>query len=178
MHRADGAEVLVDHAVEIAAAFLDVAGKATQHADVGIRIDEHLHVEQSAHRLERQHQDALQEDHVARIHPLRLAGARVQRERVHRLLHRAAGLQLLQVLHQKVGVERVRVIEVEPAALLQRHVGEVAVVRVLVEQRDGMPGQALHEPPRHRRLAAGGPAGDADGQGAQGAWRDPTMPAR
>src|SRR5712691_12232693 len=61
-------------------------------------------------------------------------------------------------------------VEVEPAALLERHVRQIAVVRVLVEQRDGMSGQALHQPPGHGGLPAGGPSGDADGQGAQGAY--------
>src|SRR5919109_427817 len=47
-------------------------------------------------------------------------------------------------------------VEVEALALLERRVGQVAVVGVLIEQRDGMAGEALHQATRDGRLSAGG----------------------
>src|SRR5204862_193142 len=55
-------------------------------------------------------------------------------EVVLRLLDRHPGLERLEVMHQELGVERVGMIEVHLAALVEREVLEVFVVAVLIDQ--------------------------------------------
>ena len=66
----------------------------------------------------------------------RVRRPRVAREVVHRRLDRLAGAQLLHVPHHQVGFERIGMVVVERRALFESQVVPVAVVAVVLEDRD------------------------------------------
>ena len=74
--------------------------------------------------------------------------------------------QRLQVLHQQRRLEAVGVVVVDQRPLLERQVGEVAVVRVVMEQTHGDPRHLLDHAAHDRRLAGSASAGDAENERA------------
>ena len=59
VHRLDGSEVLVEDFVERAAALGHVAANAADEADVGVGVDEDLHVAEIAHTRVSEQEDAV-----------------------------------------------------------------------------------------------------------------------
>ena len=83
-------------------------------------------------------------------------------EVVHRLVDRLTAEEPLQVLHQEVVIQRVGVVEVHPAPLLQREVVEALVVGVVVHEDRGVQVERIVDPPRHGGLPRAGPPSDSD----------------
>src|SRR5207302_8514335 len=81
-----------------------------------------------------EHEDALDDDHRSRLDAPAQRTPRVRCEVVDRHVDGAAGAQLSQMIGQQAAVERRRMIEVERRALLEPHVAEVAIVRVVLER--------------------------------------------
>ena len=83
---------------------------------------------------------------------------------VHRAVDGLACAQRLQILHHEVGIEGVRVVVVELAALLIGHIGMGLIIVVVVDHADVFPKVVL-EMLGQGGLARAGPAGDADDHG-------------
>lgn len=95
VHGLDGGEILMDDAVEGAAALLDVPHQTAQDALVGVGIHEDLIVEHGAQLRLHEGQDALHDEDGGRLDVLHLVAAVVVGVVVHRAVDGAAGLQLL-----------------------------------------------------------------------------------
>ena len=86
----DGREVLVDDLVEWAAAFGRVAANAADEAEVGVGVDEDLHVAEFANARVGEEQDAVDDDDAGRRDDHRVVAPRVRDEVVDRLVDRLA----------------------------------------------------------------------------------------
>src|SRR5207245_339648 len=81
----------------IAAALLEVAADAAEHAQVGVGVDEELDVHQPAQALVDEHQDALDDDHPRGLDATRVRPPRVHDEVVDGHVGRLAATQALEV---------------------------------------------------------------------------------
>ena len=105
MHRLNGGQVLVHHAVQRAAALLNIAYNAAQNAHIGIGIHKHFHIHHIAQLLAGKNQDAFHNDDRGRVYRNGLIAAVVDRVIIYRNLHAFAAAQSLQVLHQQLGIK-------------------------------------------------------------------------
>src|SRR5262249_34067378 len=80
MHRPDALVILLSDLREGAPPMLEVAADAAHHADVGIRVDEELHLEARAQAVVREHENALDDDDRRRRDPHALLEAVVDGE--------------------------------------------------------------------------------------------------
>lgn len=143
VHGLDGGEVLVDDALEASAALADVARDAAQDALVGVGFDVDLDVEEISEACVLENQDALDDDDAARPDGDGLFRARVLREVVGRAGDSPSGAQFLEVMDEEVCVERVRVVVVDGAPLLEREIVVRLVVVVVIDDGDGVTEGAL-----------------------------------
>ena len=95
VHGLDGGEVLVDDAVEGAAALLDVPHQTAQDALIGISVHENFVVEHGAQLRLHEGEDAFHDEDGGRFDVLDLVAAVVVGVVVHRAVDGAACLQLL-----------------------------------------------------------------------------------
>ena len=98
---------------------------------------------------------------VSVVDPPHVAG-----EVVERRLDGAAGLELGDVPDHQVGLERVGMVLVERGAILEPQIEPVAVVAIVIEDRDRVGPERLDDAADDGGLAGAGPAGDADDQPA------------
>mmetsp|Transcript_1900 Transcript_1900/g.7569 ORF Transcript_1900/g.7569 Transcript_1900/m.7569 type:complete len:267 (-) Transcript_1900:531-1331(-) len=89
-HRLHERRVLRDHAIHRSAAVHGVSFQSSGQTQVVVRVDEDFHVAQVPDFLHRQHQDALDDDHVRGFDRDGLLDARVRDEIVNRHLHRVS----------------------------------------------------------------------------------------
>jgi hypothetical protein len=136
MHRLHGREVLFDDFVERPPAQVGVSLDAPDEPDVRIRVDEDFHIAEVAHSLVDEKQNAVDDDHVGGLDACRLRPAEVRHEIVFGFVDRLAPAQRIKVGAKQVVVERVGMIPIELAALIEREGSEVLVVRVHVDERD------------------------------------------
>ncbi len=162
VHGAHGGLVLFDDAFDGAAALGDVALQPADEPDVGVRVDVDLHVEDLPELGLGVDEDAVHEDDLARLDAARLGRAAVDLEVVDRRLDDHPLLERLEVAHEKLALERVRMVEVLPVEDVLRQVDEVAVIRVVGEDRDPLRPHARHDRVRDGRLARARSARDAD----------------
>jgi len=162
VHRLDGREILFDDLIERPAANVGVALDATDQPDVGIRIDEHLHVTQVAHPRVDEEQNTVDDDDISRIHPRVLGAAEMRDEIVLRFVDGHPPAERLKVRTQQVIIEGVGMIPVEFLPLVKREGGEVLVVGVHVNERHRRGREVLGDVPGHGRLTRSGAAGDSD----------------
>ena len=95
MHGLDGGEVLVDDAVEGAAALLDVPHQTAQDTLIGISVHENFLVEHGAQLRLHEGENAFHDEDGGRFDVLDLVAAVVVGVVVHRAVDGAACLQLL-----------------------------------------------------------------------------------
>lgn len=86
--------------------------QAARQTNVGVGVDENLHVEHFQHLRAVEGQDALEDDHVGTVHRLRGGLASVRHEVVNGNFHLPSFLQLLQCLQHQFKVERIRMVKV------------------------------------------------------------------
>lgn len=154
--------VLAADLVERATAAFHVAANAPQHANVGRRVDEQLDIKAISQRRIREDQDALDHDDGRRLHPLCLRFAAVMHEVIERPFDGDAPAELIEVLHQQIVLQRVRMIVVELGARLWRQLRPIAVVRIVVDERHGFARQLGQNRSCNRGLARSRAARDAD----------------
>ena len=161
VHGLDRAQILVDDALEAAAAVAHVAHDAAQDAHIRVGVDVELDVHLVAELAVFVDQDALDHDDPRRPDGDGLVRAVVDRVVIDRAGDGLALLEVLERLHQQVGVEGVGMVVVELGALLIGHVVVRLVVVVVVD--DGyLAAEILDQPPGDGGLAAAGAAGNAD----------------
>ena len=98
VHGLDRGQVLVDDAVQAAAALLHVPHKTAQDALVGVGVHKNFVVEHGAQLRLHKGQNAFHDQHRCRFDVLGLVAAVVIGVVVHRAVDGAAGLQLLQMV--------------------------------------------------------------------------------
>ena len=160
----DGGQVLLDHAVQTAAALLHVAYQTAQDALVGIGIHKDLVVEQGAQLRLHKGQDAFHDQHRCGLDVLYLVAAVVVGVVVHRAVDGAACLQLLQMVDQQSVVKSVRMVVVQLAALLKGQLVVALVIAVVGDQAHFILAKTLLQPQSKGGLAAAGAACNANDQ--------------
>ena len=153
---------LIDHGLDGATPFGDVALQPADEARVGIRVHEYFDVHQPTQFSVCEDEDALDDDGVPRIGFLadRLAGK--TREVVDRELDRPVGPELVQVVDEEVRLERIRMIVIERGTLLEPQIVAVTVVPIVLENDDLLWSEAVDDVPDDGRLAGAGSARHAD----------------
>ena len=132
--RAYRAEVLLHDELGGTASFGDVAPQPSDQADVGGGVDEDLQVEALAEGSVPEHQDPVDDDDARRLdHPDPIAAV-VLGVVVDRYGDRCAVGERCEVIVEQRPVEGVGVVVVDGAALLDRCVAEVEVVRVELDR--------------------------------------------
>jgi len=164
MHRLNGRQVLLDDLVEWTAPYVRVALDPANESDVCVRVDEHLHVTELADTVVDEEQDPVDDDHVCRLDPSCLVTPEMRDEVVLGFLDCLALAQRFEVRTEQVVVERIRVIPVQLAPLVQRQRREILVIRVHVDERDGRCSQKIRDVSGDRRFARPRPAGDSNNQ--------------
>lgn len=162
VHRLHGRQVLLDDLRERPLPLHQVALKAANQANVGIRVDKHLHVEQRANPRVRQNQNAIHHDDIRASDVCCSRTASVRGEIVLGFLDRSSVRQGAHVLPQELPVDRVRVVEVDLAALVHREMRLTVVVGVHVNERHRRGAQRAGDVARDRGLARARPSGDSD----------------
>jgi len=152
MHRLDCREILLDHVVERSAAGVGVALDASDQADVGVGIDEYLHVAEIADSLVDKEQDSVDDHHVCGRDMSAFRPAQMGAEIVFGFLDRLAPAQRIQMLAEQIVVESVGMIPVEFPPLLERQLREILVVRIHVDERDRRRRQQFGDVARNGRL--------------------------
>ena len=164
MHGLDRGQVLVDDAVQAAAALLHVAHQTAQDALVGVGVHKNFVVEHGAQLRLHKGQNAFHDQHRCRFDVLGLVAAVVVGVVVPRAVDGAAGLQLLQMVDQQGVVKGVRVVVVQFAALGEGQLVVALVVAVVGDQAHLVLAEALLQPQGEGGLAAAGTACDANDQ--------------
>ena len=162
VHGLDRGQILRDDRLQVAAAVAHVAHDAPQDAHIGVRIDKELDVQPLAQLRLGKDEDALDDDDLGRADRGRLGRAVVHRVVVDRAFHRLPGAQRVEMLHEQLRVERIRVVVVELFALGEGNV-VVPLVIIVVVQHAHIAAEFVENAPRDGGLAAAGAAGDADG---------------
>ncbi len=154
--------VLIDHGLDGATPFGDVALQPADEARVGIRVHEYFDVHQPPQFSVGEDEDALDDDGAPRIGFLagRLTGK--AREVVDRELDRPAGPELVQVVDEEVRLERIRMIVIERGTLLEPQIVAVTVVPIVLEDDDLLWTETVDDVPHDGRLAGAGSARHAD----------------
>jgi len=173
VHRLNGREVLFDNLVERPAANPGVPLDATDEPDVRIRVHEHLNVTELTHSGVDEEENAVDDDYIRWFHPRAIGAAKMGDEIVLGLLDRLSFAQRFEVRAQQVVVESVRMVPVEFLPLVERKGGEVLVVCVHIDERNGRCRQKLGDIHGHGRLARSRAAGNSDYQGFH--HRDPKL---
>src|SRR5689334_3572010 len=112
MHGADGCQILLDHRIERASAFGDVATQAANETNVVGRVDENLDVHLFQQTRLGKDQNAFDDDDGLGIDTSGVGQTSVRAKIVNRQLNRLAGSQLLQVVNQQIVIEGVGMIKV------------------------------------------------------------------
>src|ERR1017187_2267245 len=165
VHGAHGGFVLCHDAFHGPAALGQVALQTPDEPDIGIRVDVDPHVEELSQLRLGVDEDAVHEDDLARLDAAGFRRATVDPEVVDRRLDDHPLLERLDMAHKKLALERVRMVEVLPVEDVLRQIDEIAVVRVVREDRDALLPHALGDRVRDRRLARARSARDADEKG-------------
>ena len=165
VHRLHRGEILVEDFLERPAALDDIASQAANQADIGVGVDEHLHRKQLANARVGEQQDAVDHDDVDGRHVRAHGFSHVRDKIVLGLLDRCTRRERRKMSEEQLPVEGIGMIPVDPASLLERQMRVVVVVRVHVDERDGLGMKRAREIPRDRRLAGPRSAGDPDHHG-------------
>ncbi len=146
-------EVLIDHGLDGATPFGDVALQPADEARVGVRVHEYFDVHQPPQFSVGEDQDALDDDGAPRIGFLadRLTGK--AREVVDRELDRPVGPELEQVADEEVRLERVRMIIIQRGTLLEPQIVAITVVTIVLEDDDLLWSEAVDDVTDDGRLA-------------------------
>ena len=165
VHRPHRLEVLLAHRLERPAPVLDVAAQAAHHPEVGVGVDVDLEVHQPPQLGLVEHQDPLDDQHRDAVPPERWPRRPVvHREVVGGPLDAASGQQFPQMLHQQAGLQRVGVVVVDLGPFLEREMGEIQVVGVVLDQRHVLGADLLHDLLGDGGLARPGASGEPDDQ--------------
>ena len=153
MHRPHRRSVLIDHRIKRPSALGDITPQPANETQIVRRIDENFYV----HLLEQtrlgKNQNAFDDYDGLRLDARRRRQTRMRPEIVYRQLNRLACIQFLQVIDQQFVVNRVRVIEICRVAVVERHVFQIAVVKILLNEDDFIGAHRFEDPIRNRRLA-------------------------
>ena len=133
---------------EASAALGNVAFDAADQADVGVGIHKDLNIHQITERLVLKDQNALDDDHALWNDGDGFFRAVVDGIVIDRAFDGTAGLELLEVLDHKIGLERIRMVIVELAALFKGQIVVGTVVVVVAQNGDLVPealGEIFHQ---------------------------------
>ena len=86
-------------------------------------------------------------------------------EVVHRDVHAASIPERLHVLHEQIGLERVRVVVVEGRAFFEAQIVAIPVIAIVFQHHDLAVADALDDTADDRGFAGSGTSGDTDDEG-------------
>src|SRR6266571_8496842 len=153
MHRTDRRQVLLDHGVQGPPAFRNVSPQAPDETNVVGRVNEDFNV----HLLEQswfgEDQNSFDDYNRFRIDAGSVRQTRVRAKVVDRQFDRLTGPQFLQMINQQLVVYGVWVIKVGLITIIQRHVLEIPIVQILLNEKHFVRTHRRQYPIRDRRLS-------------------------
>src|SRR5437870_6542457 len=136
VHRPHRRYVLLDHRVERAATLGYVAAESTNKANVIGSIDEDFDVHLFKQTRLSKNQNTFDNDNRFRRDWRGVGQARVRAKIVDGKLDRLACVQLLQMIDKELVINGIRMIEVCRVAIIQRHVLQIAIIKILLNEYD------------------------------------------
>src|SRR5436853_737028 len=136
VHRPDDGRILADDRFDSTAALVNIAIKAANESNIGVGVDKNLKIHQAPQLRIRENEDAFEYHHRPRLEVNSFRFAETRSVVINRLVYRLTGAQCFEMIDQQLGVERIRMIEVESMAKIERHVAEVSVIGVLGKKDD------------------------------------------
>jgi len=137
---------------------------SSNQPDVGICVDENLHVAQLSYSLVDEQQDSVDNHNIGCLHARWLRAAKVRHEIVLGLVDRHSLRESDEMRAQQVVIERIRVVPIEFSSFGEGQTGEILVIRIHVDKRDGRRRQKFSDIFRDGRFSRSGSAGDSDYQ--------------
>src|SRR6185369_3709706 len=134
VHGPNSLHVLFDNRFYSAAALGDVAPQAANEANVVRSVDKNLDIHLLQQSCIDKDENPFNDHDRFRFDGTRFVQTRVSLEVVERQLNRLACFQTSHMIDEQFVVERVRMIEICHATEIERHIGEVAVVGVLLDE--------------------------------------------
>ena len=166
VHGSDGAFVLDDGLVEIASAFLDIAGESSDEAQIVVGIDEDLDVHEFSERFDIEDEDAFEHDDGGGFDVDGFFFAAVFFVGVAGFFDGLHGAQGGEMGHEEFGIEGVGVVEVDLLSLFGGEMGEVFVVGILIEKHHLVGWEDLCDLAGDGGLSRAGAASDPDHKGS------------
>ena len=156
MHRSHPAQVTLDGLFEATPSVLRVALNARIGPQIVSRVDINREVVLTPQRLDRQHQDALDDDHRGRLQGHGLPRYEPTQRSCSWVAAPRRPLELAQMLEQELLIHGVGVVEVVVLASAQRKLREISVVMVASENADALLTERFNDLIHHSGLAAYG----------------------
>ena len=132
MHRLYRGQILFDDAIQITSALRYISGDTAQDSFIRVCFHINLDIQQAAQAFIGQKQDSLYNDDRLRVDPDCFVGTIVLAVVIDRTVNGSSRFQFLQMLDQKVGLQRIRMIVVYRHSLLERDTILTAIVIVVV----------------------------------------------
>src|SRR6266700_7227768 len=156
VHRTDRRQILLDNGIQRPPAFRNITPQAPDETNIVGRINEDLNV----HLLEQpwfgEDQNSFDDYNRFRIDAGSVGQTRVRAKVVDRQFDRLAGPQFLQVINQQLVVESIGMIKVGLITIIQRHVLEIPVVQILLNEKHLVRAHRRKYAIRDRRLSRSG----------------------
>jgi hypothetical protein len=168
VHRTYGLDILSNDVFQTSPALPDVATQTPDQPYIGVGINVDLEIEKLTQARFGEHQDSLEENHRPRFDEVSGGGSPVADEVIYGNLDRPARLEITQVMHQKIVVQSLWVIEVVMQQLRVRLPVDVSVIAILGQESDTLGPDGLQNSSRHRGLARPGAAGHTESYGGFG----------
>ena len=150
VHWPNGSEILSDNRFCRSPPLCNITLEPANRTDVVRRIDVNTDVEQIENPRFGEDQDAFDNDYRLGLDQFDLVTACVRFEIIERHLDRQILLQPPQMIDKHVAVDRIRMVKICLMTFIKRHVGEVSVIRILLDQNYFFSADRSNDRPRDR----------------------------
>src|SRR5205823_4188759 len=146
-------DVLLDYRIERATTFRDIAPQTANETDIVRSVDENFYIHLLQQTRFSKNQDAFNDHDRLGRYRCRVRQTRVRAKVINGKFYRLAGIQLFEMINQQLVIDGVGMIEVRRVAIVQRHVFQIAVIKILLNEDDFVGAYGFEDPIRYRCLA-------------------------
>lgn len=162
VHRANGAQVLLDDGFSGAAALAHIAAHAADEAEIGVGVHKDFNVQEIAKRRIFKDENAFHDQRGARFEVNGRRHTAMLREIIDGPLNSVAFAQGLYMADEQRCIERIGVIEILLGAFFDGEMRQIFVIVILLEYQNFIFGEGFDQAIGDRRLAGSGAAGNSD----------------
>src|SRR5215467_111693 len=141
---------------------MNVAVEPPDEANIGVGIDKNLEIHQAAQSRIAEDQYSLENDDRPWLDMSNLGFTGMGLVVIDGLLNCFAGLQRLDVVDQKVDIERVRMIEIDMMAQVDGHIAQIAIIGVLLQIDHARGTDRLYDSMGDGSFSGSGSSSDSD----------------